>query len=36
MKKKAQNLVAKYLRKFNKSNIMIDRKKEAKKTGCYK
>lgn len=29
------NPVAKHLRTFNKSQVMIDRKKESKKTGNY-
>ena len=34
-KKNKFNPVAKHLRTFNKSNVMIDRKKESKKNGKF-
>mgnify|MGYP004188744669 CR=1 FL=1 len=32
---KRKNPVAKFLRKFNKAKVFVDRKKESKKTGVY-
>ena len=31
----ARNFVAKHARTFNKSNVMVDRKRESKKNGDY-
>jgi hypothetical protein len=34
-KEKRRNYVAKYLKRFNKSCVFIDKKRQAKKTGLY-